>query len=31
MVAAGALDSAKVGAFSAKRFHNSDVSTSGYY
>jgi hypothetical protein len=31
MVAAGALDAAKVGAFSAKRFHGSAVSTSGYY
>ncbi|WP_046861973.1 NAD(P)/FAD-dependent oxidoreductase [Microvirga massiliensis] len=31
MVAAGALDLDKVGAFSAKRFHHLDVSTSGYY
>ena len=31
MVAAGALEAAKVGAFSAKRFHGSAVSTSGYY
>lgn len=31
MVAAGALDQQKVGAFSAKRFHRSQVSGSGYY
>jgi glycine/D-amino acid oxidase-like deaminating enzyme len=31
MVAAGALDKNKLGAFSAKRFQNSDVRTSGYY
>jgi len=31
MVAAGALEAAKVGAFSARRFHGSAVSTSGYY
>jgi glycine/D-amino acid oxidase-like deaminating enzyme len=31
MVAAGALDAAKVGSFSAKRFHHSTVTTSGYY
>jgi glycine/D-amino acid oxidase-like deaminating enzyme len=31
MVAAGALDKNKLGAFSAKRFQQSDVRTSGYY
>ena len=31
MVAAGALDSAKVGAFSARRFDGAAVATSGYY
>ncbi len=31
MVAAGALDKSKLGAFSAKRFQQSDVRTSGYY
>lgn len=31
MVAAGALDKIKLGAFSAKRFQQSDVRTSGYY
>jgi hypothetical protein len=31
MVAAGALDTTSVSAFSAKRFHHSSVGTSGYY
>ena len=31
MVAAGALDPEKVGAFSAKRFHQSAATSSGYY
>lgn len=31
MVAAGALDTNKLGAFSAKRFEKSEVRTSGYY
>jgi glycine/D-amino acid oxidase-like deaminating enzyme len=31
MVVAGALDKKKLGAFSAKRFQNSDVRSSGYY
>jgi glycine/D-amino acid oxidase-like deaminating enzyme len=31
MVAAGALDKNKLGAFSARRFQQSDVRTSGYY
>lgn len=31
MIAAGALEAEKVGAFSAKRFHGAAVSTSGYY
>ncbi len=31
MVAAGALDKSKLGAFSAKRFQQADVRTSGYY
>jgi glycine/D-amino acid oxidase-like deaminating enzyme len=31
MVVAGALDTTKLGAFSAKRFKKSEVRTSGYY